>query len=127
MNREDELARRIAQLLEDSADELPAEHRDRLQAARRQALSRHQGAEAPGWVPVWAGPFSRFTEQRVLGVRYLIPLAALVLGLVGVVYMHTGTVSSEVADIDAGLLTDELPISAYLDQGFDSWLNRSSR
>jgi hypothetical protein len=27
----------------------------------------------------------------------------------------------------AGLLTDELPISAYLDQDFDSWLKRSSR
>jgi len=25
------------------------------------------------------------------------------------------------------LLTDELPLNAYLDRGFDSWLKRSAR
>ena len=34
---------------------------------------------------------------------------------------------AELAEIDAGLLTDELPISAYLDKGFDSWVTGSSR
>jgi hypothetical protein len=60
-------------------------------------------------------------------VRYVIPVAALVLGLLGVVYVNTGTVSTDMADIDAALLTDELPINAFLDQGFDSWLKRSLR
>ena len=50
----------------------------------------------------------------------------LVLGLAGVAYMHY-TPTSDIADIDAGLLTDDLPINAYLDQGFDSWLQRSGR
>jgi hypothetical protein len=54
-------------------------------------------------------------------------MAALILGLLGVVYVNTSNVVSDIADIDAGLLTDELPISAYLDQGFDSWLKRSPR
>jgi hypothetical protein len=31
------------------------------------------------------------------------------------------------ADLDVRLLTDDLPIDAYLDKGFDSWLNRQSR
>ena len=129
MNRQDELGARISKLLDEGAEGLAAESRERLAAARRQALLRHKevAATAPGWVPAWAGPISRFTEQSVLGVRYVIPFAALVLGLMGVVYMHTGTVSSDIADIDAGLLTDDLPINAYLDQGFDSWLKRSSR
>jgi hypothetical protein len=127
MNQEDELARRIAKLLDESSGELRPDQRERLSAARRLALSRQQREAAPAWAPVWAGSFSRLTEQSVLGVRYLVPLAALVLGLVGVVYVHTGTVSNDMADIDAGLLTDELPISAFLDQGFDSWLKRSSR
>jgi len=127
MNQEDELARRIAKLLDESSGELRPDQRERLSAARRLALSRQKREPAPAWVPVWAGSFSRLTEQSVLGVRYLVPLAALVLGLVGVVYVHTGTVSNDMADIDAGLLTGELPISAYLDQDFDSWLKRSSR
>ena len=128
MNQEDELATRIARLLDEGNDRLSAEKRDRLAQARRLALSRQQAARtAPVPVPVLAGPFSRFTEQSVLGVRYVVPFAALLLGLIGVVYVNTGGVASEIADIDAGLLTDELPISAFLDQGLDSWLKRSSR
>ena len=32
-----------------------------------------------------------------------------------------------IADLDARLLTDDLPIDAYLDKGFDSWLKRQQR
>ena len=128
MKQDDELGVQIAKLLEEGSTDLTREQRERLSAARRQALIRHaEVSKAPAWMPVWAGPFARFTEQSVLGVRYLVPLAALVLGLLGVVYMHTGTVSSEMADIDAALLTDELPIDAFLDQSLDSWLKRSQR
>ncbi len=126
MKQEDELAVRIARLLDESSGELTPAQRERLAQARALAVSRAQAQAQPVLAPAWAGPFSRFTEQSVQGVRYLIPFAALLLGLLGVVYVNTGTVSSEMAEIDAGLLTDELPINAYLDQGFDSWLKRSS-
>ena len=127
MNQDDELAVRIAKLLDEGTDGLGADKRERLAQARKLALSRQQGRRAAALVPAWAGPFSRVTEQSMFGIRYVVPLAALVLGLIGVVYVHTSNVASDIADIDAGLLTDELPISAYLDQGFDSWLKRSSR
>jgi hypothetical protein len=126
MNEQDEVARRIAKLLDDGTENLGAAQRERLSAARKLALARYPSAPAPAWAPAWAGNVSRFTERRVMGVQYLIPIAALVLGLAGVAYMHSNP-SSEIADIDAGLLTDDLPINAYLDQGFDSWLKRSSR
>ena len=126
MNDQDELGRRIAELLHEGTDNLGAEQRDRLSAARRLALARQRPQRAPAWVPAWASPIGNFTERRVFGIQYLIPMAALVLGLAGVAYMHMGT-SSDIADIDAGLLTDELPINAYLDQGFDQWPKRSSR
>jgi hypothetical protein len=126
MNQQDELASRIAKLLDEGTDELGAEQRERLAAARRLALSRRQRRTEPAWVPAWAGGFSRWTEQSFFGVRYVIPFAALLLGLLGVVYVNSSSVSSQLADIDAGLLTDELPISAYLDQELDAWLKRSS-
>jgi hypothetical protein len=127
MNDQDELGLRIAKLLDESTDTLSQEQRERLSAARRLALARRpEHVAAPAWVPAWASPIAGFTEKRVFGIQYLIPIAALVLGLAGVAYMHTGT-SSDIADIDAGLLTDELPINAYLDQGFDQWPKRSSR
>jgi hypothetical protein len=127
MKEQDELGARIARALDQSVDTLSAEQRERLSAARRLALSRLEPARAPAWAPAWAGSVSRLTEQSFLGVRYVIPFAALVLGLLGVVYVHTGTVSSDMADIDAALLTDELPINAFLDTTLDSWLKRSSR
>jgi hypothetical protein len=127
MNEQDELARRIVNLLDEGTANLGPAQRDRLSAARQAALARHRTASAPAWAPAWAGNFSRFTEHRLYGVRYLIPVAALVLGLAGVAYVNSNGAPSDIADIDAGLLTDELPINAYLDKGFDSWLKRSSR
>ena len=127
MNEQDELARRIVRLLDESADNIGSEQRERLRAARSMALAQHRVAPQAAWTAALAGNVSQLTEYRVFGVRYLIPMAALVLGLMGVVYMHSNGTSSDIADIDAGLLTDELPINAYLDKGFDSWLKRSPR
>ena len=127
MNDQEELGRRIARLLDHGADAISAEERTRLIEARRLAVSRHAAQPERGLVPAVVDGFSTWTEQSVLGVRYLVPIAALVLGLIGAVYVHTGGVQSEIADIDAKLLADELPINAYLDQGFDAWLKRSLR
>jgi hypothetical protein len=126
MNQQDELARRIAELLDESTAHITPEQQQRLRAARMMALE-HRTQPQPAWTAVLAGNVSDLTERRLFGVRYLIPMAALVLGLIGVVYMHSNGTPGDIADIDAGLLTDELPINAYLDKGFDSWLKRSSR
>jgi len=128
MNQQDELAGRIARLLDEGVGELTPDKRERLFEARQAALARHPArSHARELVPAWAGPLANVTEGRVFGVRYLIPVAALVLGLIGVVYVNTTGTSNDIADIDAALLTDELPISAFLDQGLDSWLKRSPR
>jgi hypothetical protein len=59
--------------------------------------------------------------------RNLVAVAALVLALVGVAYWQVSAPVNDIADIDTNLLTDELPVNAYLDKGFDSWLKRSPR
>ena len=127
MTQEEKLAKNIAKLLDDGVDTLSAFERERLSEARRLALARCKPESLPAWVPAWAGPLSRLTEHSMLGIRYAIPVTALVLGLLIVVYVNTSGPSSDIAEIDAALLTDELPINAYLDQGFHSWLKRSSR
>jgi len=33
---------------------------------------------------------------------------------------------SDLEDVDSALLADDLPVSAYLDKGFDAWLHGSS-
>lgn len=126
MNHSEEQARRIARLLDESTRTLDPDTCAKIAEARKVALGARREAVTE-LVPAWAGRAARLTERPVLGVRYMVPIAALVLGLLGIAYVHNGAFTNDIADIDAGLLTDELPISAYLDKGFDSWLKRSSR
>jgi hypothetical protein len=126
MNQQDELATRIARLLDESTDKLSPQRRAGLAQAREAALARYSAQRQPVAAPAWASTIGNITERSVFGVRYLIPIAALVLGLIGVLYVQTNGVMSSIADIDLRLLTDELPIDAYLDKDFESWLERSS-
>jgi hypothetical protein len=129
MNRpEHELAREIVQYLEDGVDRLEPRVRERLAAARRNALSRYREQPAPVFGLAWAGHAAVWlTEHTFRGTRLLIAAAALAALTVGLVYWQSPAPTNGLADIDVYLLTDELPINAYLDKGFDSWLKRSSR
>jgi len=63
----------------------------------------------------------------VFGTRLAAVVTALVIATAGVVYWQSIAPNGDSADLEIGLLTDELPINAYLDKGFDSWLKRSPR
>ena len=51
--------------------------------------------------------------------------AALIIALVGMQYWQRTPTAEEIEEIDAALLTSDLPINAYLDNSFDTWLKRS--
>ena len=131
MNQPDhELAGRIAGYLREGARNLDPAVGERLLAARKLALSRYQGEAAPAWGWAWATQaIGRVTQNQEPGaLQVLLAGAALVAALLGVVYWQSyNAQANELAEVDAGLLTDELPINAYLDRGFDSWLKRSLR
>ena len=129
MNRpDDEVAAKIVQRLDYGVESLDAGTRERLAAARKVALSHYRDRPEPVCGFAWAmsAPSQRGSAQRLHGARYLIAIAALVLGLIGFAYWQT-LQPNDFSDIDVRLLTDDLPIDAYLDRGFDSWLKRSSR
>ncbi len=129
MNRpEHELARTIVRHLDYGADQLEAGTRERLLAARKAALSQYRERPGPVVGLAWAGQVvAYFSEHRYTSARHLIAISMLVAVLAGVAYWQNNGATNELADIDTGLLTGELPINAYLDKGFDSWLKRSSR
>ena len=52
------------------------------------------------------------------------PFTALAIGLAAVYTWQQNQRLAEVEEIDAQLLTDELPIDAYLDRNFQSWLKK---
>ena len=125
---EHELARRIIRHLDEGVDNLDPVVRDRLLAARRTALSKYR--EQPVMVTglAWVGQAAaRLTEHRFHSVRHLVAISVLVVALVGIAYWQSVGSTNNYADIDSDLLTDELPLNAYLDKGFDSWLKRSPR
>jgi hypothetical protein len=129
MNRpDDEVAAKIVQRLDYGVESLDAATRERLAAARKVALSHYRERPEPVFGFAWAmsALSQRGGSQRLYGARYLIAIAALVLGLIGFAYWQT-LQPNDFSDIDVRLLTDDLPIDAYLDRGFDSWLKRSSR
>jgi hypothetical protein len=129
MNRpEHELAKKLVQYLDYGVDHLEPGVRERLAAARRSALSHYREKPATVLGLAWAGQAAVWlTEHRSQSARLLIAGAALVLAMAGVVYWQVTGPANGLTDIDLHLLTDELPVNAYLDKGFDSWLKRSSR
>ena len=93
----------------------------RLKAAREQALERQRAtASRLSWAA--DGPVS----PRFVVSRLVLPALVLALGLFVVNYWHQAQLAQENAEIDAEVLTGDLPIDAYLDKGFDAWLRRSS-
>lgn len=128
MNQQDhELAGKIVQLLNSGTAGLDRKACERLINARQVALARYKHKPEPVWNLAWAGhAIVRFGEYRV-ETRHLIAVAILIAGLIGAVYWQNRAPAREIVEIDLGLLTDDLPINAYLDRGFDSWLKRSAR
>jgi hypothetical protein len=95
----------------------------RLASAREQALARLGPEPAPA--VAWAGGVvGSIGGWGGLALRVLLPLA-LLLGSGAALYAwQQNQRAAEVEEIDSLLLTDELPIDAYLDRGFQNWLKR---
>jgi len=120
---EREFGYQIKQHLDRALDLNPAELK-RLKVAREQALLRQRTSEpafALAWVDAAVGRLSGSPVQASIALAG----AALILALVGMQYWQRQPTVEEIEEIDAALLTSDLPINAYLDNSFDSWLKRS--
>jgi hypothetical protein len=124
----DALGRVIAARLSEGAETIPHEISERLKAARAQALAKRRIvnlqvasdiAESGGELALNLGGREDGFWNRVAS---LLPLLALVAGLISIAVMQDELRAREVAEVDAELLTDELPPSAYVDPGFAQYL-----
>ncbi len=124
---EQELAGRIVQHLEQGLGDIKQGTLYQLQSARKAALDRHREVPQSAFGLAWAGNIAfHVTHSRYFNIRNVLMLALLVLSLVGVTYWQAVIhPTNEIAEIDASLLTGELPINAYLDSDFEAWLKRS--
>lgn len=102
---------------------------ERLRAAREQALARRKLEHAPafGWAADTAvGVVGGFGGFGGFSVRLLLPTALLVAGLIVIYSTQQAQRAADIEELDAQLLTDDLPIDAYLDRGFEAWLKKVS-
>jgi hypothetical protein len=141
--KELEFARQVRRALDENAASIPPATVDRLAAARRAALARKkpETATAPAFAPVFVtvgaggagalglsgGPSDdagrRFSALRRFALAW--PILALAACLVGIAYWEDHQRTAELADIDAQMINDDLPLNAYLDHGFNAYLSRA--
>lgn len=120
---QDRFGHRVAAHLDAGAAELPHDITERLRAARAQALARRKVVSLQP-VLATAGPNSLKQEAPGLWPRIasVLPLLALAAGLVAIHVAQNERRARELAEVDAALLTDDLPPSAYADPGFVQFL-----
>ena len=130
----DRFARRVAARLSDGTSDLPYDVSERLRAARMQALARRK---KPVTIVRTAPEMVRTGHSAALGgghggMRWwesllsAVPIMALLAGLVVINLDLDEAGTLEVAEVDAALLADDLPPSAYSDPGFVQFLKSGS-
>lgn len=131
---EEQFGRRVAWHLDRGLDQLDRGTLTALAAARQAALSgrsAYQQSSVPAMAA--AGPGTVSSAHRRTRVRWWVPASAVALAAAALVYVQTLnnqhsmlTPNHELGTLDARLLADDLPIDAYLDKGFDAWLEDTS-
>ncbi len=88
----------------------------------------YREAPQPLFGLAWAGDVAfHVSHSRHFNARNLLAFGLLILSLIGVTYWQLVIQANDIAEIDVSLLTDDLPINAYLDSNFEAWLKRSSQ
>lgn len=130
MNTDDlNFAYKVRHALNDQLEHLPPATTDRLAAARKLAVARKKANPSPllaaqralagNGSSLFSSPFS-FPWLGRMGVA--VPLMVMVAGLASIYQVREEQRIADVAELDAGVLSDELPLTAYLDQGFNAWV-----
>jgi hypothetical protein len=129
---QDRFGRTVAARLSAATAELPYEVAERLRAARTQAVASRKRVASMRTAPAVfvSGGVATLSGDGPLSwwhrVGALVPLVAVVAGLVLINAVQNESRANEVAEVDAALLTDDLPPAAYADQGFIQFLKQTS-
>lgn len=123
---EKEFGGKVSRLLQQGADQVDAATAAKLKAARLQALE-HYRPKRPVLGLAWAGETTGRLATYLHRPALWAPVLALVLAMGSALYWQQTYLQNDSDDIDALLLSSDLPIHAYIDKDFDAWPNGSSR
>lgn len=130
---QDRFARKAASYLSVGVTDLPYDISERLRAARMRAVSQRkiQQTQTAGTV-VNAGSSAALSWGGNDGLGFwgrvgaVLPLIALVAGLLMINSIQRDNRTQEIAEVDAALLIDDLPPAAFSDPGFLQFLKIST-
>ena len=124
----------VSARLNEGTQQLPHDVTERLRHARQVAVTHHQTAPSVQVNAAPAGLSSTATlsfgnsgrgKSWWTSLAALVPLAALLLGLGLIEHFHVQDQIAAAAEVDAALLSDDLPPAAYSDPGFVEFLRTS--
>lgn len=121
----DQFGRASAALLSQGARNLPTDIKERLHAARMKAISARKAEKVFAKKAVFAGNTSHLSSNSKGiwdTVGWAAPLVVLVFGLIGIAQWQNDSRITDIAEVDAALLTDDVPPDAYADSGFLAFL-----
>jgi Protein of unknown function (DUF3619) len=116
-----------AALLTHGAQSLPVGIKDRLYASRMKALSVRKTEKVLVPSRVLAGATGNFSSQSSGlwdAMSWVAPLVVLVFGLIGIAQWQDNSRINDIAEVDAALLSDDVPPDAYADSGFMAFLKQ---
>ncbi|HEV7619651.1 MAG TPA: DUF3619 family protein [Burkholderiaceae bacterium] len=123
-------AYKVRHALNENLDNLPESTTERLASARKTALSRKKKdspLELRAFRPAYAGQIGNFFSEPLSWISRIslaVPVIVLAAGLIGIYQVEQQQRLSDIAEIDTLVLADELPLSAYVDHGFNAYLAR---
>ena len=126
---QDRFAFKATAYLSAGTENLPHDISERLRAAREQAVSKRKIAKIQtagsvvnlgGSAALSGGSFDGLGWWGRIGA--VMPLIALVVGMLTINSVQENSRAQELAEVDAALLTDALPPAAFSDPGFIQFL-----
>lgn len=123
-NEELKIAYKVRQALNRGTEALDKDIAARLHEARQSALA-HQKVRVGGLALAGLGHFA--SHRLPAFGRTAVAAFALLLGVVFSYYWNHFEQAAENEEVDSALLSDDLPPAAYLDKGFQAWLDRSQQ
>lgn len=126
MTREQDTAKKIVDVLNYGASELDQQTSEKLLAARRKAVAAMVQPAYVAHAETHLAGVGRYIGEHLHGHHAWMP-AALVISAALLLLVVLQQNNSEPVEADALLLASDLPPEAYVDKGFDAWLENTSR
>lgn len=126
MTPEDRFAQQLCRALDQGTRELDSSIAERLRAARERALQRHPIPVESTSIVDAGGTLHLGGDDTRHPFRTLLAILALLIGVSIAYYWNGLDQAAENEEIDSALLADDLPPNAYLDKGFQAWLDKHS-